>query len=590
MGTPTRARYIHNYAPGVGEMSEPDQSVVSFPDQSTDQFILPPDYQSQVFLGDPDQIQGGDRDWDERRPKTKDHFSVRGCANVTTIVLLVLSLLMLFLGYPVLTAVRSMRADDLQTSVLGRTPGEPLRANNMSNLRTDLVDPDTPEDVRNRVRFRDGKPMVLVFSDEFNTPGRSFYPGEDPFWQAEDLHYWQTENYEWYDPETITTEEDPDGTRYLSIKLSEKPEHALNFRGGMLSSWNKFCFTGGYVETRIMLPGRPNVTGLWPAAWTMGNLGRAGYGASTDGLWPYSYDSCDVGTLANQTYLDSQGGGPAAADTMGHYVDQYGPKLSLLPGQRLSRCSCPDADHPGPKHADGTWVGRSAPEIDIIEASANNGPDEFGQVSMSLQVAPFDAAYNISREQGRDVVIYNVSGHETIINDYTGSAFQQAVSAKVNTSKEAYEQTAGKYDLYGFEYGPGGGRDAFVTWTVSGEPVITINSTALGPNNATEVGQRLIPEEPMYIIFNLGIASSFAWINWDALEFPAKMKVDYIRVWQEPDKIQTSCSPPNFPTKEYIERHKDAYYNRDLTTWTEPKSEGGYNHPFPGNMLIGQCR
>lgn len=50
----------------------------------------------------------------------------------------------------------------------------------------------------------------------------------------------------------------------------------------------------------------------------MGNLGRAGYGATVEGLvgirlwsqsssdvvfkWPYTYDSCDVGTLPNQTY------------------------------------------------------------------------------------------------------------------------------------------------------------------------------------------------------------------------------------------------------------------------------------------------
>ena len=33
----------------------------------------------------------------------------------------------------------------------------------------------------------------------------------------------------------------------------------------------------------------------------MGNLGRAGYGASLDGMWPYTYDACDVGTVANQT-------------------------------------------------------------------------------------------------------------------------------------------------------------------------------------------------------------------------------------------------------------------------------------------------
>lgn len=36
-------------------------------------------------------------------------------------------------------------------------------------------------------------------------------------------------------------------------------------------------------------------------SWAMGNLGRAGYGASLDGMWPYTYDACDVGTVANQT-------------------------------------------------------------------------------------------------------------------------------------------------------------------------------------------------------------------------------------------------------------------------------------------------
>lgn len=43
-------------------------------------------------------------------------------------------------------------------------------------------------------------------------------------------------------------------------------------------------------------------SGLWPALWAMGNLGRAGHGASTDGMWPFSYDACDVGTFPNQTY------------------------------------------------------------------------------------------------------------------------------------------------------------------------------------------------------------------------------------------------------------------------------------------------
>jgi beta-glucan synthesis-associated protein KRE6 len=79
-------------------------------------------------------------------------------------------------------------------------------------------------------------------------------------------------------------------------------------------------------------------------------------------MWPYTYDSCDIGTVANQ----SINGLPVAATVDGDAA-QNG-VLSFLPGQRLSRCTCPGESHPGPVHADGTYVGRAAPEIDIFEA------------------------------------------------------------------------------------------------------------------------------------------------------------------------------------------------------------------------------
>lgn len=126
------------------------------------------------------------------------------------------------------------------------------------------------------------------------------------------------------------------------------------------------------------LPGDTHVTGLWPAAWMMSNLGtsisssavspsrplahagppragRAGYGGSLDGTWPYVYDTCDVGTLANQT--DPATGLPEFDPSEG---DQYhDDDLSWLSGQRFSRCTCPEeTDHPGPQYANGTWKGR----------------------------------------------------------------------------------------------------------------------------------------------------------------------------------------------------------------------------------------
>ncbi|KAG6840352.1 hypothetical protein C0991_007279 [Blastosporella zonata] len=133
-----------------------------------------------------------------------------------------------------------------------------------------LIDLETPKEAYTKPSYTDpAKKLQLVFSDEFNTDGRTFYPGDDPYWEAVDLHYW---------------------------------------------------------------------------------------------AWPYTYDSCDVGTVANQ----SVNGLPVSATINGD--TKAGGALSYLPGQRLSRCTCPGEAHPGPMHQDGTFVGRSAPEIDVFEA------------------------------------------------------------------------------------------------------------------------------------------------------------------------------------------------------------------------------
>jgi len=47
-----------------------------------------------------------------------------------------------------------------------------------------------------------------------------------------------------------------------------------SFTSGMVTSWNKFCFTGGYIEAAITFPGDAKNPGFWPAFWLMGNLAR----------------------------------------------------------------------------------------------------------------------------------------------------------------------------------------------------------------------------------------------------------------------------------------------------------------------------
>ncbi|OSX59472.1 glycoside hydrolase family 16 protein [Postia placenta MAD-698-R-SB12] len=493
-------------------------------------------------------------------------ISWRGFVNIGTLVVLVGSLLTLFAGYPVINYVQNERADNLGAYSIGgiNASGQvPKIAGNFG-----LIDEDTPESALTKTSLHDGSQLTLVFSDEFNTPGRTFWPGDDPYWEAVDLHYWETNNLEWYDPLAITTN---DGA--LEITLSQKQTHNLNYQGGLMSSWNKFCFTGGYVEANVSLPGTNNAVGLWPAVWSMGNLGRAGYGASLDGLWPYSYDACDVGTVQNQTV----NGQPHAATVDGDA--EYGGVLSFLPGQRLSRCTCSGQSHPGPKHSDGTFVGRAAPEIDMFEAQITGTPLT-GQVSQSAQWAPFNYGY----------LWFNTSENEIIPdptiskqNSYIGGVLQQATSVVTDTNPNCYEGETGCYSIYGFEYAPGF-DDAYITWVSNNQVAWTLNGAGLAADSRVEISARPVSQEPMYLIMNLGMSYNFGQIDLAQIPFPVHLRVDYIRVYQPSNAINIGCDPPDFPTAAYIEQYMEAYTNPNLTTW-----EGDYEQEWPKNSFLGQC-
>ena len=176
-------------------------------------------------------------------------ISVRGLLNVFTLILLALGLLALFLGYP-LVVVLSKVFDTIDIS-----PSSPKRLTTLS--QRGLIDPDTPQSAMKRTSPVDGSSWHLVFSDEFEEEGRSFWPGDDPYWEAVDLWYWGTGDYEWYSPEAVNT---TGGA--LVISVEERETNNKNFRSGMVQSWNKVCFQGAYYEISARLPGSPTVPGL----------------------------------------------------------------------------------------------------------------------------------------------------------------------------------------------------------------------------------------------------------------------------------------------------------------------------------------
>jgi beta-glucanase (GH16 family) len=506
---------------------------------------------------------------DPRRDKSTDHggniFTARGLMNLGCLLILGVGIITLFAGYPLISHFTNHPLGffgGFNVGGINATGQVPQITGNFG-----LIDAQTPKDAYTIDSYHSpGTQLQLVFSDEFETEGRSFYPGDDPYWEAVDLHYWQTNNLEWYDPSAVTTKNGA-----LEITLSEKNNHDLNYTGGLISTWNKFCFTGGLIVSSVTLPGTNNIHGLWPAVWTMGNLGRAGFGASLEGMWPYTYDACDVGTAPNQTI----NGLPQAATINGDKGN--GGALSFLPGQRLSRCTCEGESHPGPVHEDGTYVGRSAPEIDVFEAQISGGA---GQVSQSAQWGPFNNEY-IWFNTSDNLIIPDLVN--SVLNSYIGGAFQQATSVVTQTGQKCYQLLDNCFSIFGFEYKPGFG-DAYISWISDGKVSWTLNQPGMAADHAVEIDQRPVPVEPLYIIANLGMSLNFGDVDFEHLTFPAIMRVDYIRVYQPKDAINIGCDPANFPTQAYINEYIDAYTNPNFTTWRDD-----FGQPFPKNKLLGQC-
>jgi beta-glucanase (GH16 family) len=45
----------------------------------------------------------------------------------------------------------------------------------------------------------------------------------------------------------------------LDPRADASDSFAFSYVGGLLTTWNKFCFTSGYIETAVRLPGRSDI-------------------------------------------------------------------------------------------------------------------------------------------------------------------------------------------------------------------------------------------------------------------------------------------------------------------------------------------
>ena len=55
------------------------------------------------------------------------------------------------------------------------------------------------------------------------------------------------------------------------------------------------------------------------------------------------------------------------------------------------------------------------------------------------------------------------------------------------------------------------------------------------------------------------MSEDFGEVDIENLPFPSYMMVDWIRVYQRPNNLKVGCSPPDKPTSQWINCHKEFY-------------------------------
>mmetsp|Transcript_9159 Transcript_9159/g.25334 ORF Transcript_9159/g.25334 Transcript_9159/m.25334 type:complete len:535 (+) Transcript_9159:86-1690(+) len=468
----------------------------------------------------------------------------------------------------------------------------------------DWVDKDTPENEKTTTPLTesDTREYRLIFSDEFEVPGRTFHDGFDPRWTAINkndytnaaLHYYSHDNAETADGMLkILTERKINLYRAFDEDKKKFYADKKYVQSAMLQGWNKFCFVGGIVEFSAKLPGEPEVGGLWPALWMLGNLARATYVGSSDYMWPFSYNKCDDDRRLSQEIN--------ACSKVNHY--------GLSPYQ-----------------------GRGAPEIDLIESMQGDSqklPSTHVRrpyQSASFQVAPgFDynrpelgsrpqkghwyelLEYGNETDADLNPFFYGVTlVHEP--KDYTYQA--DALSANMQLNDTHYEEQ----HRYRVEWEPPSddGTGGYIRWYTDEKLVFGVVGESLSVMN-TE-----IPSEPMYLLMNTAVSSHWGFpapcpsgcackcfecgrrececgmSEGYCDNFPVTFDIDYVRVYQAANdpKHSVGCSTKDRPSDLFIQGHAKRYMEGNQRRPLEPVSHGGgscKNSSMCGGRDRGMC-
>ena len=404
-----------------------------------------------------------------------------------------------------------------------------------------FVDPDSPS---GSTVSLSGVSMSLTFSDEFNVDGRTFGWGHSAKWEAADYH--EAGDAQCYRPEMVTTTNGAARFAFEANTTFDRGQTGFAYRSARLQSWNKVCFTGGYLEARVKLPGTAMAPGLKAAFSVLGNLGRLGYPASLQGLWPWSYSTCDTVASAGQADWSNSDIGPQNFSACDTYQDAYGwtpyqgrgvPQVDVF----VSEVPAVDATRGRP------WNGeRGAHVVTGLTVGPKIPPNTtHGGGSTGNCTDTYASCTGIS--------LLSEYRHDTGMNRFCmapdgqlADTAHDCVAADVNVYPTHFDT----YHRYGLHVEPG----YWMKWYIDDKLVFELHEEGLtsktNPDNTTQtVAQRLIPREPLY--FALGLSSA----DLSAVTLPAELAVDYVRLFQGSGHT-FGCDPSGYGTAAYVAAHQ----------------------------------
>jgi beta-glucanase (GH16 family) len=428
---------------------------------------------------------------------------------------------------------------------------------------------DATPDAATTITGSDDKKYDLIFSDEFNTPGREFANGKDAKWTALEIGDTSNKGAAFYLPEQATIATDTvDGVSALLIStvnashVGDSPTGEkgiyMPFKSAMLQSWNKFCFTGGIVEFKAR---QPRGGGYWPALWLFGNLGRAVYQNSNTGLWPWSYNLCDE--------------------------DLVLPPFD--PPQRISACD----DHSLEEEGLHPFQGRGATELDVLEgAVTNTGKESYvvGSLQLSPGLPPYfrPPLFGFPTRSGAGSWYTGLTfghGGTDQTDGYANNGWYGPPSGTpcptgcpdaLSGGIVNLDDLDSRYWTYKMEWFTG--NKGWLKWFYDDKFVWGMSAASFGAysvctetdngKECTRTPPRMIPNEPMSLVMNTAIGTWNGGASaLDGKHWPALFYVDYVRVWQ--NEMNVGCNPPDYPTKVYIEKNAELY--------GEPVAPSGYD-------------